>query len=243
MTCPVNLSLRARVLALTLILAFRMNAQTSPAKPQLHILLASALCSKVQGVSVAINGRDDALPAIELSKCRWNLPEIESQNLEISYFSLRLDGIGRTPCRRATPGDGSNLQLVFTRRGLQPPHEIEILAGAPVDYARDLPASRDGDVQCWEKGTVPGKLSEVQFDVEHLRLRLFEKKPVACGVIIDEVASRGAAGKSVPVTVKDLAPLVVKQGLEGKNCYAPGLTPPEAIEPALRRQRLEIKVQ
>jgi hypothetical protein len=233
--------LKRSLLTLTVLVAFRIRAQTP--SPELHIKLDDALCKDVQRVSVVTNGRDNAFRAEKVSDCRWTFPEIGRHNLDVSYFSLRLGGIGRTPCRRATPAGGSNIQLVFTRRGLLPSHEIEILAGAPVDYARDLPATRNGDVQCWEKGAVPGTLSDVQFDVEHLRLRLFEKKPVACGVIIDEVASRGDAGKSVPVTVKELVPLVVKQGLQGKNCYAPGLTPPEAIEPALRRQRLEIKVQ
>ena len=223
-------------------LAHRSSAQTPP--PELHIRLDDALCRDVQQVSVVTNGRDNAFRAEKVSECRWKLTGVGKHNLDLSFFSLRLGGLGRTPCRRATPF-GSNIQLLFTKRGVVNAREIEI-SGAPVDYARDLAASGKGDVQCWEKGAVPGTLFDVQFDIEDLRLRLFEQKPVACGVIVDDVGTLGKAGKGdvVRVTSKELVPAIVKQGLRGKNCYAPTLTPPEAIEQGLRRTgRLEIKVK
>jgi hypothetical protein len=233
----------AYVFALTITVASRIGAQT-PA-PELHIKLDDALCRGVQNVSVVTNGRDNAFRAEKVSPCRWKLTGIQRHNLDISYFSLRLGGIGRTRCRRATPGHGPNIQLEFTKRGLSNARELEIV-GAPVDYARDLPATRHGDVQCWEKGSVPATLFDVQLDLEDLRLRLFEKMPVACGVIVDDVATLGKAGKGdvVPITSRELVPAIVKQGLRAKSCYAPTFTPPEAVEQSLRgTARLEIKVK
>lgn len=238
-----SLSALRSVLAVTWTFAFYANAQT-PAR-ELHIRLDDALCKDVQQVSVVTNGRDAALRAEKVSDCTWKLTGIARHNLDISYFSLRLGGIGRTPCRRATEVDRSNIQLVFTRRGGVEAHEMEIV-GAPVDYARDLPATRGGDVRCLEKGSVPATLFDVQFDIEDLRLRLFEKKPVACGVILDDLATlrKARKGDVVPMTSRELVPAVVKQGLQGKNCHAPTLTPPEAIEQSLRgKPRLDIKVK
>jgi hypothetical protein len=227
------------VLALTVTLAYHASGQ------ELHIRLDDATCKNVDRVSVVTNGRDQAFRAEKVSDCFWKLTEIGRYNLDISYFSLRLGGIGRTPCRRATPIDrSSNIQLRITRRGRNVAHEMEIL-GAPLDYARELPATRDGDVRCSEKGLVPATLFDVQFDIEDLRLRLFEKKTVACGVILDDVAALGKAKKGdvVPITVKELLPVVVTQGFKGKNCYAPTLTPPEALQRSLsRKARLDIKV-
>jgi hypothetical protein len=232
------------LVALTLTVAFATSAQTRA--PELHIQLDEVVCRDVEKVSVVTNGRDHAFPAEKTSDCRWKLTEIERHNLEISYFSLRLGGIGRTPCMRAKPIEGSNdIQLKVTRRGRADALELEI-AGASVDYARELPATRQGDVRCSEKGLVPGTLLGIQFDIEDLRLRLFEKKTVGCGVILDDVAALGKAKKGdlVPITVKELAPVVMRQGLKGKNCYAPTLTPPEAIEQSLsRKARFDIKVK
>jgi hypothetical protein len=175
------------VLALTVTLAYHANAQ------ELHIWLDDATCKNVDQVSVVTNGRDQAFRAEKLPDCSWKLTEIGRHNLDISYFSLRLGGMGRTPCRRARLIDGtSNIQLRFTSRGRNVAHEMEVL-GAPLDYARELPATRDGNVQCSEKGLVPATLFDVQFDIEDLRLRLFEKKTVACGVILDDVAALGKA--------------------------------------------------
>lgn len=230
------------VFALTTTLALVANAQT-PA-PELHIRLDDVLCRGVEQVSVVTNGRDRAFRAEKVSDCNWKLTAIGRHNLEISYFSLRFGGTGRTGCKRATAIDASTIQLVFTQRGRVESREIEIaIDGAALDYVRQLPSLDDG-VPCLEKGAVPGTLLDVQFDIEDLRLRLFEKKPVACGVIVNDVLAKARKGDVVAVTSRELVPAVVKQGLRGRNCYAPTLTPPEALEPGLRsRARLQVTVK
>lgn len=233
----------ACMVALTVILASGADAQTSAV--ELRIRLDDALCEGVQDVSVVTNGRDSAFRAVKVSNCNWKITDIPRHNLDISYFSLRLGGVGRTGCRRARLLDGANIQLVFTKAGKAEAHRIEI-DGAPLDYARELAATGEGDIQCSEKGVVPATLFDVQFDIEDLRLRLFEKKTVACGVILNDVAAVGNAKKGdvVEITSRELAPAVVKQGLKGKACFAPTFTPPEALERSLgRNPRLNITVK
>jgi hypothetical protein len=221
------------VFALTIALAYSTNAQTSPA--ELHIKLDDATCKGVEQVSVVINGRDNPRLARQMSKCEWKLEEIGKHNLDISYFSLRLHGYGRTPCEHATPIDKSNnLNVSFTKRGQKEAHELEI-SGDPLDYVRK-PSTRYSGVSCSEAGFLPGTLYDVQFDIEDLRLGLFEKKPVGCGVILYDIAGKARKGDSLEITFKQIVPAVVKEGIEGKNCYAPTFIPPEAIEQLLRRK-------
>lgn len=233
------------VFALAVILASHVNAQTPP--PNLHIRLDHATCADVQSVSVVINGLDTLFDADEVkgAKCTWIVAGIARYNLDIAHFSLRLGGIGRTPCIRATPIDGSNIQLVFTRRGEEQAYGMKI-AGTSVDYAREVPSTRQSEVPCWEQGKLPATLYDVQFDIENVRLRLFEKKTVACGLILDKVDTLGRAKKGdlVKVTSKELIEAVGKNEIAGKNCYAPTLTPPEILEQSvLRKAHFDITVK
>jgi len=244
----------ACVFALTIALAHSATAQTS--EPVLYISLDRVTCRGVQDVSVVINGRDNALSTASARKvnpkeadCTWiRSTGIGRHNVHISFFSLRIgkDGEtkGRTPCRRATSRKDSNdIQLLFTRI-YWGAHDLEI-AGPRVDYSREVRTISAGDVPCSEKEVVPETLLDVQFDIEDLRLRLFEKKTVACGVILNDVGNLRKAKKRavVPITPKQLESEVVNQGFKGKSCYAPTFTPVEALKSSLENKGLDITVK
>ena len=226
----------AYVFALTVILACSATAQPE-APPELHIKLAP-LCDVVQ-VSVVINGRDDPQPTEKIPACTWTLKDIGKYNLDISYFSLRIQGKGRTPCRRAKAiYKSNNILLDFTKTPTGKDRPDFEIAGPPLDYTREVWAISDSDVRCFEKGSLTATLSDVWFDIEKFHLRLFEKTTVACGVILNEAPalSKPKKGVGVPLTYKELVPMVINQGIKGENCYAPTVLPPEPIEDHLRRQ-------
>lgn len=252
----------AYALALTVTLAHEANAQTQVR--ELHITLMGEACARVDQVWVVINGRDDARLADEDErpkkaekgrlKCYWKLPGIKRHDVDISFFSLRLDrlegiplqriALGRTPCRRAERIDEFNILVEFTTRGEADAHDLKI-GGPSVEYARELSATRDGDVRCSEKQSVPATLLDFQYDIEELRLRLFQRNTVACGLSLNHVAGLDKVKKNakVPVTPKQLESEVVKQGFKGKSCYAPTFTPVEALKSSLENKGLDITVK
>ena len=93
---------------------------------------------------------------------------------------------------------------------------------------------------------MPGTLSDVQFDIEDIHLQLYEKKPAACGVMLNNVASLGKAkrDKLVLIQSEELVHAVHSQDLQGKSCYGPTIVPPEVIKKSLAgKVPLKIRVK
>jgi len=231
---------------LGLSVALASEGQTLPPKTELFIVLDQETCKDVADVYVAYNGRDSAFLARREppDSCNWKWTTMEPLNPDITPFSLRLGGMGRTTCRRAEARDIRHLEVTFTRRGTGPVVKEMKIEGPNVAYLRDVEVIDEEDISCGEGKRIPGTLFDVQFDVEDLRLQVFEEKKAACSVIVNAIPSLAKAREWATITIgpKQLAPAAVKQALETRLCFAPTFMPVEAIEESLSQPKRSFQI-
>lgn len=229
------------------VLALSARAQMPPEGTTVRITLSSPLCIAVKNresrdpncrhpIDVVYNENDvGGMACLTAPPCTWTWTVRTALNPKITPFSLRLGPtIGRTPCRRATASNLWNLDVTFTRAGTDRPALAFEIVGPPVYYMRVVQPVDRGDVQCGEKRLLSSTVSDVQFADEDLRLQVYKEKAAYCGVIVDHLLRKGA---DVSIGPNELAPAVMKQGLEGKLCYAPTLIDPEIVKASFRRNK------
>lgn len=229
---------------LVLVFALAADAQT-PENPELDIELDEVACRAVKEVSVVYNYDDTPWHATPTSRCHWKYDDIGTFMTK-TPFSLRLEGIGRTRCKHATPVTDRTFRLKFSLAGTREPGKDMLISGSVHRYVRDVPVKRDGDVACFEVGQVENTLLGVQFDVEDVRVQLFEEKKVGCGLLLDDIWAMSEAKKSkqVNLTSREIAQGIERQGLEGRQCHAPAIVPFTVIEKSLGgTSRLTIEVK
>lgn len=242
MKFPTLTSNDLRVFAVLLVVA--MTSFAAEAQTELLIELDKSLCERVDSVSVVYNQSDTAWPAEKLPQCKWKRTITGSINPKITFFSLRLGNVGRTPCRRATSANG-NLRVGFRHPGDGPAYEMKI-EGPVFNYVRQVTAIDKDDVPCEEEDTTRSTLYGVQFASEDVRVQLFEQRRVACGVILDDLAPLkkiDGSGGDVDIQPKHLADAVVAQGLKTKLCIPPTFLTAEVIEADLRQKNRSFKIK
>lgn len=233
-----------------------------PERMKLRIHLNEPLCQEsrdkvIRGISVSINGRDDEFtPLTKVSDCVWENQGITTLNPDISFFSLRLTDKtigdkGRTRCRKPKLLGTSTLEVWFGERG---PGVVRQLAveGSPLPYVRIVkakvrarkPEAGRTDVDCDETWAVPGSLFGVQVAIEDVRVQIFKKKEMKCGLALNASDSLAKAAKGTEIDyTKRLADILADQGWEAKLCHPATYMPPETIEESLRGRKPSLRVK
>lgn len=182
----------------------------------------------------------DSEQACWKEKCDW-IATIDGALLDATVFSLRIPGSGRTPCRSGKAVDAWHMNVTFTGTGGETARNLKIVRGnadLSVDsrpaYVREVGPSPVGDVRCHEEGILPTTLSNVQLDLENVRLQVFPAQRVGCAVIVDDLLPGADAKKATEIGPKELANAVRKYDIKGKHCYAPTITVVEPLEKSLR---------
>ena len=195
--------------------------------------------------------------------CRWTatLPGPQRYHTNISSFSLRLTGRGRSQCMKAEwdarAGAGS---LIYSCCPGGDVFDVVVSSESPIGYSRSIPQRPT----CIEEGRVWGKgaeedrtIHDVQFDIETLRVQISERKPPSCGLIVHRLASMRKMQKQMPeeisgvesITVKpiptaEVTAALVEQDVRGENCHATVLSAPniDVIEKlALKTLSIQVK--
>jgi len=232
-----------------------------PTKMKLRLHLNEPLCNESRGnvikeISVSINGRDESFPLAKVSDCVWEYADMPTLNPDISFFSLRLTDKntgdkGRTRCRRPKLLDTSTLEVWFGERGTDVARQLAV-TGSRLDYVRIVKAKGDdrkpeagtADIDCEEAWAVPGSLFGVQVAIEDVRVQIFKKKEMKCGLALNasDRLARAPKGTEFDYT-KRLADIIADQGWEAKLCHPATYVPPETIEESLRGQKPSLKVR
>lgn len=231
-----------------------------PERMKLRIHLNEPLCQElrngaIRGISVSTNGRDDEFtPLTKVSDCEWEKEGIATHNPDISLFSLRLTDKavgdkGRTRCRKPKLLGTSTLEVWFGERGTGVVRQLAV-EGSPLRYARIVkakprdrkPEAGTGDVDCEETSAVPGNLLGVQVAIEDVRVQIFKKKEMKCGLALNDSLTRAARGTEIDYT-KRLADILADQGWEATLCHPATYMPPETIEESLRGKKPSLRVK
>jgi hypothetical protein len=229
-----------------MVLAFALagDAQQSPYR-ELDIELDREACraGTTTDVWVVYNYEDSGHKATKMTDCHWkySMPSF----MATTPFSLRLAGAARTRCRHATQVTDLAFSLNFSLPATDEPAKDMHISGSGLRYVRDVPVEQDEDVPCFEVGRLPRDLSDVQFDVEDVRVQVFAEKKVGCGLLIDDIwaLSQSKKRKLVNLHSKEIAHEVERQGLKGTQCHAPTIVPFAVIEKTLGgKSRLTIEV-
>jgi hypothetical protein len=233
MKYPSRASNDLRIVALLLGLAIPLAAE---AQTELVIKLDKTLCAGAGSVDVAYNQSDTPWPATKQPPdCTWKL-KTGTINPKITFFSLRLPKIGRTPCRRARQ-EGDNLRIDFRYPGKGDVYNMEI-DGPVFSYVRQVKTLERDDVPCEEEDTTRAPLYGVRLALEDLRVQVFEDQRVDCGVILDEVApvKKITGSGRIDITPKDLAEAALAQGVKQKLCIAPTFLTAEVLAADLKKK-------
>ncbi|HYK05926.1 MAG TPA: hypothetical protein VE974_29555 [Thermoanaerobaculia bacterium] len=189
---------------------------------------------------VAYDEQDQVVQACWKEKCDW-IAKVKGAFLDGTVFSLRIPGRGRTPCRSGKAVDAWHMDVTFTGTGGETARNLEIVRGnadPSVDsrpaYVREVGPSPAGDVRCDEEGLLPKTLSNVQLDLENVRLQVFPARTVRCAVIVDHLLPGADAKEPAEIGPKELANAVRRYDIEGKHCYGPTITVVEPLETSLR---------
>ena len=237
------ISLRKFRLPLVTALCIASSLSAIAQTRELHIELDEEACRVVTAVSVVYNYDDTAYRATKTSDCHWkyDMPTFMST----TPFSLRLNGAGRTRCRRATQLNEHAFTLKFSRAATEEDAKDIRITGNALRYVRDVPQKRDGEVACFEVGAVPGTLFDVQFDVEDVRVQLFKDKKVSCGVQVKGLFTLLKSKQSEPlnVTSKEIAQAIERQSVQGTLCHTPSLVPLALIRKSVSDARLTLEVK
>ncbi|PYQ28299.1 MAG: hypothetical protein DMF56_15925 [Acidobacteria bacterium] len=233
-----------------------------PERMTLRIHLNEPLCQEsrdkvIREISVSINGRDGEFTPLEkVSDCEWEKQGIKTLNPDISFFSLRLKDksvgdMGRTRCRKPKLLGTSTLEVWFGERGTGVVRQLAV-KGSPLDYVRIVkakirdrkPEAGTSDVDCDETWDVPGSLVGVQVAIEDVRVQIFKKKEMKCGLALNasDRLTKAAKGTEIDYT-KRLADIIADQGWEAKLCHAATYMPPETIEESLRGKKPSLTVK
>ncbi len=128
--------------------------------------------------------------------CHWRFTIPDRFNTEITHFSLRVNGVARTGCRKARWYDDKDEARIdfglFT-----PARQISITpvpdsAWLKMQYTRELP-SGDGYLRCTEKSWLPRAaadkwtIRDVALTWEIVRLPYFEGPKDACGMVVNAI--------------------------------------------------------
>ncbi|HUP61617.1 MAG TPA: hypothetical protein VNA69_14495 [Thermoanaerobaculia bacterium] len=236
------------------VLTIALGSQTLAQTTEVRLTLADqTLCTRLTSpgasdpdrncrfrIWVAYDEQDQALPACWKEKCDW-IASVDGALLDATVFSLRIPGAGRTPCRSGKAVDAWHMDVTFTGSGGETTRDLKIVRGnadVSVDsrpgYVREVGPSPAGDVRCHEEGLVPATLSNVQLDIENVRLQVFPAQTVKCAVIVDHLLPRADAREATEIGPKELANAIRRYDIEGKHCYAPTVTVVEPLETRLR---------
>jgi hypothetical protein len=191
-------------------------------------------------ISVAYDEQDQGVRrACWKEKCDW-VATIDGALLEATVFSLRIPGRGRTRCRSGRAVDAWHMAVRFAGPGGQKSRNLKIVSGntdlsddSVSAYVRELGPTPAGDVRCHEQGILPETLSNVQLDIENVRLQVFPKQTVGCAVIVDDLLPRADAKEAV-IGPKELVAAMLRSDIEARGCHAPTVTVVEPIEKRLR---------
>jgi hypothetical protein len=223
-------------LAALVVLAFALtgDAQPSPDR-ELDIELERQACRAATATEVWVvyNYKDSGYKATKMGDCHWKLRM--KSFMSTTPFSLRLAGAARTRCKHATQVTDLAFSLNFSLPATDERAKDMHISGSGFRYVRDVPVEEDGDVPCFEVGRLPRDLSEVQFDVEDVRVQVFEEKKVGCGLLIDDIWAMTQAKKRklVNLTSREITQEVERQGVKGTQCYAPTIVPFAIIKKTL----------
>lgn len=197
---------------------------------------------------VAYDQQDQTRPACWKEKCDW-IATIDGALLDGTVFSLRIPGVGRTPCRSGEAVDAWHMRVTFGGPGGETTRNLKIVRGnadgsadSRPAYVREIDRSPAGDVWCQEEGLVPATLTNVQLDIEHVRLQVFPAQTVQCAVIVDHLLPGADAKEATEIGPKELANAVRRGDIEAKHCYAPTVTVVEPLEARLRRLTRSFRV-
>jgi len=230
--------------------AYGQNATTE----DLHItLLNDAECGRVSDVVVVMDGDDQGSKRADPSRrCEWTFQSpVGSFNTKITRFSLRL-GRARTRCQKASfDAEKRRARVAFRccEKGPVQQISVDFTPSVSMEYAREVIGAR-GDERCIEWGSIPGTLTDVQFDVEKVRLDIFPGKLPACGLVLNHAKGVKSARNGAPVslTKADIVDVLRTQANAGEDCRAPASagTAIDIAEATLSRQPLksiEVKVK
>jgi hypothetical protein len=186
--------------------------------------------------------------------CRWKaeLPDGKRYHTNVSRFSLRMPGWGRSPCMKALWQDETGLLTLHCCSGKPAPvYEVVVSSGD-----LDLVYSRvTQELECVEWGKLePASeiesrrtIHDIQFGSESVRLKVLPGKTAACGLIVNELPGmvKPARGEEVEVRHETAVNALAKQDARGQNCHAPVLSAPntEHTSKTLQLKSLRIKVQ
>ena len=124
--------------------------------------------------------------------------------------------------------------------------------GSPPRYVRIVrakvrdrkPEAGKGDVDCEETWTVPGSLFGVQVAIEDVRVRIFKKKEMKCGISLNasDRLAKAATGTELDYT-NHLPDIIAGQAWKAELCHAGTYMPLEAIKESLRYEKPSLKVR
>lgn len=232
-----------------------------PERMKLRIHLNDPLCHEtraksIREISVSINGRDyEPTPLTEMPDCVWEKQGLTTLNPDISFFSLRLTDKtigdrGRTRCRKPRLLGTSTLEVWFGERGTGVARQLTV-DGSPPRYVRIVKAKSSGntdpgmsDVDCDEGWDLPGSLFGVQVEIEDVRVQIFKKKEMKCGISLNvsERLAKAATGTELDYT-NHLPDIIAGQAWKAELCHAGTYMPLEAIKESLRDERPSLKVK
>jgi hypothetical protein len=214
---------------------------------KLDIRLRGYDCTLVTGVFVVMLDDDEReIVADKVGNCHWTADTSPDRFLtNLTHFSLRLVGMARTNCARATWDETSAVAILqIVPHG--PVQQITITpdpASIRLPYVREVPGS-DKDIFCTENGVLPRKVRDVHFESEKLRLLLFENKKDVCGLMVNDLPAikKGREKKGAALLLKrsDVVDALAKQRNGTDACYMPNLSSAaiDISEKALRDRKL-----
>ena len=236
------------------VLAIALGSQTLAQTTEVRVTLANqTTCRRLKSPSASDPDRncrfpiwfvhdeqDQALPACWKEKCDW-IASVDGALPDATVFSLRVPGAGRTRCRSGEAVDAWHMKVTFAETGGETTRDLKIVRGdgdgsadSPPAYVREVGPSPAGDVRCHEEGLVPATLSNVQLDIENVRLQVFPAQTVKCAVIVDHLLPGADAKGATEIGPKELANAVRRGDIEAKHCYGPTVTVIEPLETSLR---------